>query len=208
MSQSSDIERSLTGMLPATVLDALNLYADLLMEWNQAIRLAGYRTRQEIFRHLVVEPVMAAVYFRVSESPLPLIDFGSGNGSPGVVFSLLHPVRPIFLVERKEKKRSFLNYLVSRLGLSSVRVYADLMEVLTDDRREFHLWMKGISMISLRNALPPERSPMVHVFKFGEIDLPGVCQEMMIHVINSEAFRIQPPISVQVSECHWCIRET
>lgn len=178
------------------------------MEWNQVIRLAGYRTREEIYRHLVLEPVMAALYFRIAEIKNPLVDFGSGNGSPGIIFSLFNPDLPVYLVERKEKKRSFLNYLAGRLNLVSVQVFSDLKLVLENESRDCHFWMKGISMASLRNAFPPEWSSMVHVFKFGEIDHPDDCQENTIHVINSEAFQIQPAISVQVSECHWCIRET
>lgn len=211
MSRSSEGDISLSGTLSGPVLASLDLYVELLMEWNRSIRLAGYRSPQEIFRHLVLEPVLASLYFRIGESDLPLIDFGSGNGSPGIIFALLNPGRPVCLVERKEKKRSFLNYLVGRFNLPAVRVSGDLKEALSGKDKDVHLWMKGISMASLREAVPSDvssPSSVIHVFKFGELDQIGDCQDILLHVINSESFRVQPLILVQVTQCRWCIRKT
>ncbi len=197
--------------LPPGILSRLDLYVDLLMEWNQSIRLAGYRNRSEIFRHLVFEPVLAFLHFYWDNPTNPLIDFGSGNGSPGIVFSLLDPGRRICLVERKEKKKSFLNYLAGRFNLPFVHVSGDLREALALENGPVDLWMKGISMESLRGAFPDDiltKIPPVRIYKFGSLDQIADCQEIQLHVINSGAFQIHPAVLVQVTQCLWSIRKT
>ncbi|MHB1285124.1 MAG: RsmG family class I SAM-dependent methyltransferase [Leptospirales bacterium] len=211
MNESIDNSACFSDHFPPEILSRLDLYVDLLMEWNQSIRLAGYRSRSDIFRHLVVEPVLASMYFGLEKTLIPMIDFGSGNGSPGIVFALLNPDRRIYLVERKEKKKSFLNYLVGRFNLPFVRVSGDLMEAMSLEDAPVDLWMKGISMESLRDAFPPSvqtKDLAVHVFKFGSLDQIADCQEIQLHVINSEDFQIHPALLVQVSQCRWSIRKT
>ena len=90
----------------------LETYARALFDWNQAIRLTGYRTLKEIREKLIDESLFVAQFFKIGETSLPIVDFGSGNGTPGIVFSILNPVLPVALVDRKRKKRSFLSYLV------------------------------------------------------------------------------------------------
>ncbi len=51
-----------------------------------------------------------------------LVDLGSGAGFPGLVLKLARPHLTLTLVEAREKKAAFLEYLVSRLRLTGVEV--------------------------------------------------------------------------------------
>ena len=50
---------------------------------------------------------------------------GSGVGLPGVPLAIQFPHHPITLVERRQKRASFLKIVVSQLGLENVTVVAE-----------------------------------------------------------------------------------
>lgn len=82
----------------------LDQYSELLLLWNSRLRLTGFHTKNEIQKNLILEPASASRYFSLEKDPFPLVDLGSGNGSPGLIFAILNPARPIFLIERRQKK--------------------------------------------------------------------------------------------------------
>jgi 16S rRNA (guanine527-N7)-methyltransferase len=54
--------------------------------------------------------------------PGSLLDVGSGNGSPGLVLSLLEPQRPATLLEPRAKRWAFLREAARAAGREDVRV--------------------------------------------------------------------------------------
>ncbi len=105
--------------LSESLREKLDLYTDLLLTWNQKIRLTGYTTREEIRRHLILESLLAFELLR-DRFPGEILDFGSGNGTPGLLIALLNPACRVLLLERTEKKRIFLEYAATRLGLGNI----------------------------------------------------------------------------------------
>lgn len=192
-------------VLPEATLNLVSEYVDILEEWNRSIRLTGFNNRHDIYRHLVCEPLLAGFFYDVFSSSGPLVDFGSGNGSPGIIFSIMKPDRPVYLVERKLKKRSFLSYLIARLQLEHVIVIDTLENTFTHvaDSTVMEIWMKAISMSSLAEALPDSwtGSCDIRIRKFGEVDPFFYCQNIRKNVINSENYNMLPVFSVTVSEC-------
>jgi 16S rRNA (guanine527-N7)-methyltransferase len=108
------------GLEPApTLLEQLQLYLAELKLWNARINLTGLKTdRDIIIKHfldsLAVLPFLAAA--------ASLLDLGSGAGFPGLVLKLARTALALTLVEAREKKAAFLEYLAARLGLRDVRV--------------------------------------------------------------------------------------
>lgn len=200
-----DIYGELGRVLPEPKLDLISEYVDILEEWNRSIRLTGFNNRHDIYRHLVCEPLLAGFFYDVFSSSWPLVDFGSGNGSPGIIFSIMNPDRPVYLVDRKQKKRSFLSYLIARLHLEHVIVLDTLEHTLglVTDSTVMEIWMKAISMSSLAEALPDSwtGSCDIRIRKFGEVDPFFYCQNIRKNVINSENYNMLPVFSVTVSEC-------
>lgn len=105
--------------LPPGVLDQFQTYLEELKLWNARINLTGLKTDRDIvIKHfldsLAVLPFVEAV--------ASLADLGSGAGFPGLALKLVQPLTALILVEAREKKAAFLEYLVSRLGLTGVKV--------------------------------------------------------------------------------------
>ncbi len=119
----NSINLTLFPSLTPKQMSALDRYTSLLLEWNTHIRLTGYHSQEQVREHLLLEPILAFHYLqgRLPNS-LPRIDFGSGNGSPGLVMALLDPDHSYLLVERVQKKRIFLENVSRHLSLSNVTV--------------------------------------------------------------------------------------
>jgi 16S rRNA G527 N7-methylase RsmG len=90
--------------LPAAARRALGRYLDLVAAWSPRVNLTGARTPAERVSVLVapVAPVAAAL------EPGPVIDVGSGNGSPGLVLAVLRPDLPVTLLEPRQHRWAFL----------------------------------------------------------------------------------------------------
>ena len=82
----------------------LERYLDLLARWSARANLTAARTPAQRVS-LLVEPVLPALPWIL---PGPLIDVGSGNGSPGLVLALLRPELEVTLLEPRLKRWAFL----------------------------------------------------------------------------------------------------
>jgi 16S rRNA (guanine527-N7)-methyltransferase len=105
--------------LPPDFLGQLQIYLEELKLWNARINLTGLKhDRDIIIKHFLDS--LAILPFL--DAPASLLDLGSGAGFPGLVLKLARPSLALTLVEAREKKAAFLDYLASRLGLGDVRV--------------------------------------------------------------------------------------
>jgi 16S rRNA (guanine527-N7)-methyltransferase len=88
-----------------------------LAAWSRRVNLTGARTPEERVRLLVAEVLPAL--------PLPeagsLVDVGSGNGSPGLVFALVRDDLEVTLLEPRARRWAFLREAARAAG-RSVRV--------------------------------------------------------------------------------------
>ncbi len=105
-------------LAPAT-LEQFQVYLTELKLWNAKINLTGLKTDRDIvIKHfldsLAVLPFLAAA--------ASLMDLGSGAGFPGLVLKLARPQVALTLVEARQKKAAFLEYLASRFRLTGVEV--------------------------------------------------------------------------------------
>jgi 16S rRNA (guanine527-N7)-methyltransferase len=95
----------------------LAAYLDTLAAWSRRVNLTGARTPGERVRLLVAEVLPAAAL----PEPGSLIDVGSGNGSPGLVFALLRDDLDVTLLEPRARRWAFLRE-AARAASRSVRV--------------------------------------------------------------------------------------
>jgi 16S rRNA (guanine527-N7)-methyltransferase len=66
--------------------------------------------------------VAPALHARPFLGPGGLLDVGSGNGSPGLILSLVEPERPATLLEPRAKRWAFLREAARAAGREDVRV--------------------------------------------------------------------------------------
>lgn len=63
----------------------------------------------------------------------PLYDLGSGNGFPGLVYSILYPDQKVILVDSDERKCEFLKHVTNILGLLNTQVMNKKIESFAAD---------------------------------------------------------------------------
>lgn len=93
-------------------------YLDLLARWNTRINLTGARTAAARAERLV-GAVLPALSLPESGR---LIDVGSGNGSPGLVFALLRDDLETTLLEPRARRWAFLVEAARAAGRPGVNV--------------------------------------------------------------------------------------
>ena len=123
--------------LAGAQLQALESFSALVARWNSVARLVS-RDDLDRFSHrhlldsLALAPLLrereGAAAARdgegaeVADASLPVADFGSGAGLPGVPLAIALPRLTFTLIDRSEKKARFLRRVRDELKLPNVRV--------------------------------------------------------------------------------------
>lgn len=108
-----------SGLLNEDVRRKLSEFADLILEWNPRINLTGFRDRESVENILIGESVRALRVTRIGGRRV--LDFGSGAGVPGLVWSICNPEIRLTTLEVRQKKIAFQKEVVRTLDLA-VRV--------------------------------------------------------------------------------------
>jgi 16S rRNA (guanine527-N7)-methyltransferase len=111
----------LTRPLGIDQLERLDSYLELLLRWNQRIRLVGPRDPETLVDEHLVDSLQVAEGLTRAMSPTrppsgslspdrrSLVDVGSGAGLPGLVISIALPELDVTLCEPSEKRCAFLH---------------------------------------------------------------------------------------------------
>jgi 16S rRNA (guanine527-N7)-methyltransferase len=105
--------------LPPPAPEQFRLYLTELQRWNTRINLTALKTDRDIVSKHFLDSLAILPFLR---EPASLADLGAGAGFPGLVLKLARPALALTLVEPREKKAAFLEYLTARLKLSGVEV--------------------------------------------------------------------------------------
>jgi 16S rRNA (guanine527-N7)-methyltransferase len=105
--------------LAPAVLERFQVYLEELQLWNAKINLTALKTDRDIVIKHFLDSLAVLSWLEAAGS---LVDLGSGAGFPGLVLKLVRPALGLTLVEARQKKAAFLEYLVSRLRLEGVEV--------------------------------------------------------------------------------------
>ena len=122
-------------------------FFDLRTSWSTAHNIAGPRAMQAPWRTDLLDAVALA---SVVEAKLPLVDVGSGSGTPGLLLACLLPSLPITLVEPIAKRTAFLRHATSTIGLGNVKTRRG--------RWPMSLGCPSLQVVS-RAVVPPEDWP-------------------------------------------------
>ncbi len=105
--------------LAPDVLGHFKTYLEELKLWNAKINLTGLKTDRDIVIKHFLDSLAVLPFLGDAAS---LVDLGSGAGFPGLVLKLARPQMTLTLVEARQKKAAFLEYVASRCGLTGVQV--------------------------------------------------------------------------------------
>lgn len=104
--------RNHTGVTPER-LERLQVYADLLVEWQRAVNLVAASTLGDLWRRHMLDS--AQLLPLIPEQARVLVDLGSGAGFPGLVLAILG-VPDVHLIERDRRKAVFLREAARTTG--------------------------------------------------------------------------------------------
>ncbi len=113
------------GIDTPSLEDAFLIYRDELIRWSRAYNLTAVSSEREMVTDLFLDSLLYAKLIPGSadtETPLRLLDVGSGAGFPGMVIKIARPELHVTLLEPSRKKASFLRNLSFRLKLGDVEV--------------------------------------------------------------------------------------
>ena len=153
----------LTEATPRQLGD-LQIFYDLLKEWNQRMNLVGPSALAEFWPRHAFD---SAQLLHVEQSALRWLDVGAGAGFPGVVLAILLKGRPgaqVVLVESMAKRVSFLKEVVARLDVPAEVHHA---------RAESLPAPVGLQMVTARACAPFTRlfGYTAHFFEAGAAGL-------------------------------------
>jgi 16S rRNA (guanine527-N7)-methyltransferase len=105
--------------LAPVALEQLRIYLEELQLWNAKINLTSLKNPRDIVIKHFLDSLAVLPYVGPAAS---MVDLGSGAGFPGLVLKLARPSLTLTLVESRQKKTAFLEYMISRLRLTSVQI--------------------------------------------------------------------------------------
>lgn len=99
--------------------EALKIYKELLVEWNERMNLTAITQDYEvIIKHFV--DCLECTHLITDEKKI--IDVGTGAGFPGMVLAIYYPQIQFTLLDGLNKRLIFLEEVVNKLRLENVKI--------------------------------------------------------------------------------------
>lgn len=113
--------------VPRETRTRLERYVQLLLKWNKAINLIG--DENDVWERHIWDSYQ--LLDLIPEGARSIVDMGTGAGLPGLVLAMAKPFE-VTLVERDQRKASFLREAARVLELEHVRVREEDAASLSD----------------------------------------------------------------------------
>lgn len=105
-----------------TAAEKLDLYARLLVEWNEKMNLTAITAPEEMVLKHFVDSLIALPL--LPEGDISLIDVGTGAGFPGVPLCVVRPGIRLTLLDSLNKRLVFLKEVCAALDVPAELVHA------------------------------------------------------------------------------------
>lgn len=105
-----------------------NTFISLLQKWGKVHNLSGRLSTQDI-KENIEDSIFPLKFINSYES---FADIGTGAGYPGLILAMANSKVKAYLIEPRQKRVSFLNFVKNSLGLENVEVIAKRVETVED----------------------------------------------------------------------------
>ena len=95
-------------------------YYELLVEWNSFMNLTAITEYQDVMKKHFVDSLSLHTIMDLHQ-PLSVIDVGTGAGFPGLALKIAFPELKVTLLDSLNKRVTFLNTVIEKLGLSGIK---------------------------------------------------------------------------------------
>lgn len=128
-------------------LDRLRAFEQILLTWALKVNLVSRETLGDVWGRHIWDSYQVALY--IKDKKASILDIGSGAGFPGLVLAVAGYCQ-VTLVEKDQKKCSFLKYVAATLGINVV-IISDRIETLPPKKYDFITSRACTSLKSLLN---------------------------------------------------------
>lgn len=138
-------------MLDDKALERFDIYAKLLVEWNEKINLTAITDPEEI---VIKHFVDSLTVFSAVEIPqrAKIIDVGTGAGFPGVAMLIARPDLDVTLLDSTNKKLNVIRDILENIGLEANVVHKRAEEAgQSKDYREVYDFATARAVSNLRD---------------------------------------------------------
>lgn len=101
------------------IAEKLNLYGNLLIEWNEKINLTAITDPEGVLYKHFYDCILFFKNVDVHKNAT-IIDVGTGAGFPGLVLKIVRPDLEVTLLDSLNKRIIFLNDVIKKLGLTGI----------------------------------------------------------------------------------------
>lgn len=114
-------------VLTSTQENQLEMYYNLLIEWNNKMNLTGIKERNSVYLKHFYDCITLIKAIDLTKN-LKIVDVGSGAGFPGLVLKIVFPNLNVVLVDALNKRINFLNHVIESLKLENIEAIHDRIE--------------------------------------------------------------------------------
>lgn len=125
----------------------LKNFHEELLKFNKTVNLISVKTIPQADAIHFADSILACRFIHNHNTIDEIYDFGSGNGFPGLIFSILFPKTKVHLVELDQRKAEFLKHCITALGLKNTDVMIRAIESLPE-RSVKYAMSRGFSSIT------------------------------------------------------------
>ena len=158
-------------------LSQLELYYEMLLEYNKVMNLTGITEHDEVFlKHFYDSLTIAKIIdFTTVKS---LCDIGTGAGFPGLVIKICFPELKVTLLDSLNKRVEFLKDVIQKLNLKNIEViHTRAEEYALFHRNEFDV--TTARAVAHTSVLLEYAIPMTKVGKYFVAMKANVEEELM-----------------------------